>query len=486
MQPLPPKPPAAASAETLADIRKQKKRSREEVIAKDALKKSEMAHLKYKYVGASHLKITRTLGENKYRFVTEKLDRGQMKKNDGTTYYGFFNGMSPNGHGILQTPQNEYYDGNWTNGVMEGPLTFHTRMGHKITGDWKDGGWVDGQARLEYKNGEDHYEGTFSDVQTREGKGRLETKTKTYIGMWEKDKFALGKIIFKDDPVFLEYDGQIRFGQFNGKGTLTLKDGRKIQGEFSDGICINGKATKEVDGKSVVVQEGRIDDYLISPKRKESPPPESVEKKKKSSKGKSSSEDTLSVGEIMWTMGPPEAPAAASRIQPAPPSQPAQRMNVPGPERLPGFSEFVAPIDRRSANYFDNDKVSYSGELQNGIPHGKGTLLYKTVADLKPLGIYAPVFTGIFVNGRPMTGAGLVETIFFDGSSRFSYGTFKDGHMITGVGFVPEPPHGTWVGFFQNGKLILGNFYPAQMLPPTTHEVFAVHMLEIRNLENLI
>lgn len=54
------------------------------------------------------------------------------------------------------------------------------------------------------------------------------------------DRSGQAKILFTDQ---VSYQGGLKKGRFSGPGTLTYKDGRKIEAEFKEGQVSRGKIT---------------------------------------------------------------------------------------------------------------------------------------------------------------------------------------------------------------------------------------------------
>jgi hypothetical protein len=97
----------------------------------------------------------------------------------------------------------ECIEGDCING--SGTMVFST--GHKYTGGFKNG--------------------------NRHGKGvMLMPGDRKIVGVWEDNEITEGVFTQPDGTV---YDGQWRFRERNGMGTLTFPDGRKYSGEFKSG-----------------------------------------------------------------------------------------------------------------------------------------------------------------------------------------------------------------------------------------------------------
>lgn len=395
------------------------------------------------------------------------IERGTLKhEGEDRIYYGPFKNDLPDGAGMLENPKIGIFEGVWENGKLKGPLTVYSKWGNIYKGFWEDNRWVDNKAEIFFTNG-DHFVGTFHNDPNkqfeREGKGIYTTKAKIYEGNWSGDKFTGGKISFLDDPELLEYQGEVRSENFNGKGALLYKDGRKVEGNFVDGKCPEGKFSIIQNGSVIYDYEGKLKNNL--PDKPRIPVPSA--KRHSEFESEAAPEPKL------------------ERRQKAPRHQgPANEQQPVRAPILLSFSEFVAMNVPPHQGVIDNALIHYEGDILNGKCHGNGILAYKGVNLLKEFFVEDPPrFHGTFKDDAPQNGKGLMKFSIL-GNSYYSYGSFKNGNIYTGVGFYPAP-QGVFCGVFWEGNLLLGEVRPYDQIP-TSYEVFRAHMAKLHETWHML
>lgn len=463
--PGPPLPPAAAGIPKEQAKHSAKRSKKADAAGKATLGSQEsqtIYSLKNKYISkgsASRLKESRN--GNEYQIEnTGEQQRGIMKTKEGRVFYGTFRNYIPHGRGVLERPigpEVGYIDGEWNNGKLSGPVDIYSPMGHIYSGFWENDKWLENKATLKLKNG-DVYVGSFSKEPNKqldkEGRGVLTTKNKVYEGVWRNDKFCEGKIMFLNDPELKEYEGEVKSDAFNGKGVLTYKDGRRIEGTFINGVCSEGKFSRILENGQIVDHyQGKLNNHFpphfVQPPAAAASQPQADQRKRK----KSSAE-------------PPSPP-------------PANAAPVPKAPSLPPLSELVNSIPgHRVQGHYENDRIIYDGEFANNKFDGMGILVIKNTHMLEDLGIPdTPRFGGLFLKGIAFEGLGVQEILAPDRVPRLSYGIFKEGRLHTGVGFVLTE-RGISCGVFQDGRQIRGREYFHIERIPTTQEIFLEYLIE--------
>lgn len=139
---------------------------------------------------------------------------GILYKDDGSKFEGIWVDNNLTGEGRYFTNNEEYYIGEFQNGLANGKGTFTHNNGGKYTGNWVD----------------DQPEG--------EGEEIFEDGSR-FKGRYEKGKKVLGKFEWEDGSY---YEGEMKNDNFHGKGVYYWKEGRTYSGDWVDG---------QMDGKGL-------------------------------------------------------------------------------------------------------------------------------------------------------------------------------------------------------------------------------------------
>ena len=229
--------------------------------------------------------------------------RGTMIWQNGDKYVGEFHNSNVHGRGVTTySPVGDRadmlsYDGDYVNGASQGQGTMTWRDGEKYEGQWH-GGQMNGRGVVTYGpdnvDGLVSFEGDFKDGQ-RHGRGTMIWRNGTkYEGRWRDGQInGRGLMTFAPgNPAGVEsyegdfvnarpsgwgtmkwiygirtYEGQWKDGLENGRGTLTLRNGRKYEGTWREGRKYNG-AEYDADGREVYrVVEGVAQKGTAAPKK---------------------------------------------------------------------------------------------------------------------------------------------------------------------------------------------------------------------------
>ena len=153
-------------------------------------------------------------------------------------YVGDIENGEPNGFGmIIGYPDSEdWYVGEWKDGMFHGQGKYTNPNGEEYVGKWKDGEKHGQGTQIrsngnkyvgEWKNGRNHGQGTFTF-----------SSGQKYVGGHREGKFhGQGTWTY---PNGTNYVGEFKDGIFNGQGTFSWSNGEKYVGEYKDGEEWNG------------------------------------------------------------------------------------------------------------------------------------------------------------------------------------------------------------------------------------------------------
>ena len=173
-------------------------------------------------------------------------------------YVGDIENGEPNGFGmIIGYPDSEdWYVGEWKDGMFHGQGKYTNPNGEEYVGKWKDGEKHGQGTQIrsngnkyvgEWKNGRNHGQGTFTF-----------SSGQKYVGGHREGKFhGQGTWTY---PNGTNYVGEFKDGIFNGQGTFSWSNGEKYVGEYKDGEEWNGTKIdkngnilyKYVNGKMII------------------------------------------------------------------------------------------------------------------------------------------------------------------------------------------------------------------------------------------
>ena len=173
--------------------------------------------------------------------------KGVFAYADGSKYEGQFTNGNLEGWGTWFYPDGDKYVGTFKNNYSHGKGTIYHEDGNKTTGEWLEGEYigdgrvengrvgcisgdcVDGKGTYVYKGAKAKYVGTFKN-------GVANGRGVCYYANGEK------------------YEGKWANGGFNGEGTLFLLDGTNVSGYWKDGTY-KGKTKKEEIAETVAARE---------------------------------------------------------------------------------------------------------------------------------------------------------------------------------------------------------------------------------------
>ncbi len=354
---------------------------------------------------------------------------GTLKYDNGNIYTGEFSAGLPNGTGELKTESGTViYTGQWKKGLYNGDGRLYNE-----DGSYSDGKFVNGTAKgklviydengmikyngvvinskpdgsgICYQNGEKVYDGQLSEG-VKSGTGRLYSNGEcVYMGSFENDVFSGFGISYKNSKP--DYCGMWANNLYNGAGLLQIDDSTSMAGSFINGVpdgriniiknnilvqeCIYSNGECEymreysVDGSSVIY-DGNIKDN------------------KREGMGCTFTEYGEKLFEGIFKNGEPFKSMKVSSRE-IPKLEYVAKLKDTEYEQFRHSKEFVVEQPMMSG--------VYSGQLNNGVPDGKGTILY---LDHR--------YTGCFKNGIAC-GKGVI----YFGDGTVVSGTFMDKQLI--------------------------------------------------------
>lgn len=159
------------------------------------------------------------------------------------------------------------YDGPIKNGVMNGDATFYDSFNDsRYVGTFLEG--VKHGVGKEYYRDGSVYSGKFING-WREGLGELhDAKGELfYKGEWKRD-YIHGKGLCRFDKTFPcpgLYEGEFKHGHRDGRGTVTSSDGISYEGDWKNGMPINGEWVVNYPSGSIYFGNASFSDYSSPP-----------------------------------------------------------------------------------------------------------------------------------------------------------------------------------------------------------------------------
>mmetsp|Transcript_32842 Transcript_32842/g.49538 ORF Transcript_32842/g.49538 Transcript_32842/m.49538 type:complete len:613 (+) Transcript_32842:162-2000(+) len=159
------------------------------------------------------------------------------------------------------------YDGPIKNGLMNGDATFFDSFNDsRYVGTFLEG-VKHGEGKEYYRDGS-VYSGKFING-WREGLGELhDSKGQLfYKGEWKRD-YIHGKGLCKFDKTFPcpgLYEGEFKHGHRDGRGTVTSSDGISYEGDWKNGMPINGEWVVNYPSGSIYFGNASFADYSSPP-----------------------------------------------------------------------------------------------------------------------------------------------------------------------------------------------------------------------------
>lgn len=331
---------------------------------------------------------------------------GELKSANGSIIYtGQWKKGLYNGDGRLYNPDGSYSDGKFQNGVAKGKLVIYDKNGlikynGVVVNNKPDGNGIC------YENGQKVYDGQLAQG-VKSGTGRLYANGECiYMGSFENDVFAGFGIKYRNSKI--EYCGMWSNNTYNGAGLLTIDNETSMAGNFTNGLP-NGRINIIKNG--VLISECIYSNGECEYMREYSEDGTSVvydgnvKSNLREGMGCTFTEYGEKLFEGIFKSG-----------------QPLKSMKVSTREMQP--LEYVAKLKDTDYEKFRNSKEFvveqpmmngvYSGQLNNGVPDGKGTILY---IDHR--------YTGSFSNGSAC-GSGVV----YFGDGTVVNGLFSDKPLV--------------------------------------------------------
>ena len=350
---------------------------------------------------------------------------GTFYYDNGSTYTGEFANGVPNGTGVLKNSAGDVvYKGQWKNGMYNGDGSLYDKNGSYCAGKFVNGeakgtlsiydkngviiysgtilnGKPNGSG-ICYSNGVKVYDGQLSDG-IKSGTGRLYSNDEcVYMGSFENDMFNGFGISYKHTNE--EYCGMWQDGKYNGAGILNIDKNTFMAGNFKDGIpdgrvniIKNNVLINECfynGGECVYMHEYSEDGTSIIYDG-------NVKNNHREGMGCIFSDYGEKKFEGIFKKGEPYKSMKVS-LRELQPLEYVAKLKDTKYEKFRHYKEFVVEQPMLGG--------VFSGQLNNGKPDGKGTILY---ADHR--------YTGNYKNGLPC-GKG---TIYF-GDGTVVTGTFTD------------------------------------------------------------
>ena len=332
--------------------------------------------------------------------------RGELKNSSGATIYtGSWKKGLYNGDGRLYNDDGSYSDGKFTNGQAKGKITVYDENGMinysgTVLNNKPDGSGIC------YSNGVKVYDGQLSEG-VRSGTGRLYQNGEcVYMGTFENDIFSDFGISYENGREV--YSGMWKNGKYSGAGLLKLENGISMAGSFSEG---------SPDGRINVIKDG----ILIK---------ECIYKNGECEYMREYSKDGMSViydgnvkGDLRSGMGCTFTEYGEKLFEGIfKNGEPLKSMKVslremPELEYISKLKDTEYEKFRQSREFVVEQPMLsgvYSGQLKDGIPCGKGTILY---SDHR--------YTGSFLNGIA-SGSGVI----YCGDGTVISGVFSDKAVV--------------------------------------------------------
>ncbi len=331
---------------------------------------------------------------------------GTLQKNDGTPQYiGQWKKGEYNGDGRLYNNDGSYYDGKFSNGFAKGKLIIYDKNGIVKYNGTVSNNLPDGNG-ICYENGVKAYDGQLSEGK-KSGTGRLYSNGEcVYMGSFENDLFSGFGISYQNSiPV---YSGMWNNGKYHGAGLLRINEETLLAGSFVNGepngrinVIRNNVLVGECIyncGECEYMREYSDDGYSVIYDG-------NIKNSLRGGMGCTFSEYGEKLFEGIFKDGNPFKSMKVS-LKELNPLEYVAKLKDTDYEKFRISKEFVVeqPIQLGV----------YSGQLSNGLPEGKGTILY---ADHR--------YIGFFKNGKAC-GKGIV----YFGDGTVLEGAFSDKPLV--------------------------------------------------------
>ncbi|MEE0264416.1 MAG: hypothetical protein UD936_02220 [Acutalibacteraceae bacterium] len=340
---------------------------------------------------------------------------GELKTANGQLIYsGQWKKGLYNGDGRLYNADGTYTEAKFQNGVAKGKLVVYDKNGmikyNGVVVDNKPDG-----SGICYENGQKVYDGQLSEG-VKSGTGRLYSNGEcVYMGSFENDVFSGFGIRYNSGKT--EYCGMWSNNLYHGAGLLTIDEYTSMAGNFTNGVP-NGRINIIRNG--ILVSECIYVNGECEYMREYSPDGLSVvydgniKGNLREGMGCTFTEYGEKLFEGIFKNGEPLKSMKVSTRE-IEPLEYVPKLKDTDYEKFRNSREFV--VEQPMINGV------YSGQLNNGVPDGKGTILY---IDHR--------YTGCFSNGVAC-GSGVVY--------------FGDGTVVSGI-FADKPLVNTQAVEFAN------------------------------------
>ena len=164
------------------------------------------------------------------KLFTSAIYEGGLFFNQKPIPYGLFcGGQQPgqyrSGYGVINTHEDQKYEGSWLNGEKHGQGTFTDQFGSTYVGEWEDNVKGSNDQNDEPKNG------YGVSIELNGDKDPLDSNNGTYEGEWFRNlRNGKGKFTYSDGTI---YNGYWEAGRKSGQGTLTLPNKDKFEGKWT-------------------------------------------------------------------------------------------------------------------------------------------------------------------------------------------------------------------------------------------------------------
>lgn len=206
------------------------------------LSASAARHATYTFSKAGPLKDAKYVG----RWVNGKMQGwGRLEWPDGRTYVGQFLNNLQHGYGHQDSSSGDQYEGQWREGYQNGRGILKYEGGDVYDGHFKDG--------LPHGHGtrkEGHFTASVASLYigewangVKQGYGVMDNifTGEKYLGCWSNNmKHGCGLIVTLDG---IYYEGVFLQDNLTGHGVMVFEDGTHYEGEFKSAGCFNGKGT---------------------------------------------------------------------------------------------------------------------------------------------------------------------------------------------------------------------------------------------------
>jgi len=354
---------------------------------------------------------------------------GTLKYENGSVYTGeFLNGV-PNGIGELKDIHSKtVYSGQWKKGVYNGDGKLYSSNGNCCVGKFVNGeakgrlsiydknniivycgtvtdGKPDGSG-ICYENGVKIYDGQLSDG-TRSGTGRLYNNGEcVYMGTFENDMFNGFGISYSDGKQM--YCGMWQNGKYHGAGVLSIDDITLMAGNFENGVP-NGRVN--IIKNSILVSECIYQNGDCEYMHEYSADGSgiiydgNIKNNQREGMGCTFSDYGEKQFEGIFKDGKPSKSMKVS-LRELNPLEYVAKLKDTDYEKFRHSKEFVVEQPMLGG--------VFSGQLSDGMPDGKGTILY---VDHR--------YTGCYKNGIPC-GNGII----YFGDGTVIKGSFSDKPLV--------------------------------------------------------